>query len=82
MVPDRQKVRTDGMDGRTTPKLYLSDFVGDKNPVLIFCTFKADKAMIEFLIDHKDGSFEYPKFTFWLRNKTKVQLCTLIWMPD
>ena len=32
MVPDRQKVRTDGrngwMDGRTTPKLYPSDFVG------------------------------------------------------
>ena len=28
MVPDRQKVWTDGMDGRTTPKLYPSDFVG------------------------------------------------------
>ena len=35
MVPDRQKVRTDGqngqtdkMDGGTPPKLYPSDFVG------------------------------------------------------
>ena len=29
MVPDRQKVWTDGMDGGTQPKLYPSDFVGD-----------------------------------------------------
>ena len=32
MVPDRQKVRTDGrtdgMDGQTMPKLYPSDFIG------------------------------------------------------
>ena len=32
MVPDRQKVWTDGMteltDGRTSPKLYPSDFLG------------------------------------------------------
>ena len=28
MVPDRQKVQTDGMDGRTQPNLYPSDFVG------------------------------------------------------
>ena len=42
MVPDRQKVRTDGRkdgrngrtDGQTPPKLYPSDFVGDKK---VFC---------------------------------------------
>ena len=28
MVPDGQKSVTDGMDGRTTPKLYPSQFVG------------------------------------------------------
>ena len=29
MVPDRQKVQTDGRNGQTTPKLYPSDFAGD-----------------------------------------------------
>ena len=32
MVPDEQKMWTDGLNGRTdertTPKMYLSDFVG------------------------------------------------------
>ena len=29
---------------------------------------------------HRDGSFEYPKHMFWLRNKkTCFQLRTLIW---
>ena len=31
---------------------------------------------------HGDGSFEYPKHMFWLRNKkSDFQLHTLIWGP-
>ena len=31
---------------------------------------------------HRDGSFEYPQHTFWLRNKeNNFQLLTLIWGP-
>ena len=32
---------------------------------------------------HRDGSFEYPQHTFWLRNKNNnFQLSTLIWGPN
>ena len=32
---------------------------------------------------HRDGSFEYPKHMFWLRNKNNnFQIRTLIWRPD
>ena len=31
---------------------------------------------------HRDGSFEYPQHTFWLRNRKNIfQLRTLIWRP-
>ena len=30
---------------------------------------------------HRDGSFEYPQHMFWLRNKKKKLLRTLIWGP-
>ena len=31
---------------------------------------------------HRDGSFEYPQYMFWLRNKKfQFKLPTLIWMP-
>ena len=31
----------------------------------------------------REGSFEYPQYMFWLRNKKNYfQKCTLIWRPD
>ena len=35
MVPDKQKVWTDGRNGRTTPKLYSSDFVRGKQDLYL-----------------------------------------------
>ena len=53
MVPDRQKVRTDGMDGRTdartTPKLYPSDSSGDKNSDCDPLTYSEAKVDISML---------------------------------
>ena len=32
---------------------------------------------------HRDGSFEYPQYMFWFRNKkTNIQLSALIWGPE
>ena len=54
MVPDKQKSvdgRTDGMDdgqtdARTTPKLYPSDFVGEKMNILRFSHYKCIRNQI------------------------------------
>ena len=33
-------------------------------------------------LSHRDGSFEYPQYMFWWRNKkNNFQLRTLIWVP-
>ena len=32
---------------------------------------------------HRDGSFEYPQYKFWMRNKeNSFPIPTLIWSPD